>query len=129
MSHLEQLTQTDLQVLKQEEICSLVKKKKNANYIINIVIYLHVWHLSNVLQYPYSKRCIIQLEVIQLITEFTLIMGRIKCSIDESFILEQSNMTHFTLLMSKIRVKERKHHYHSIKISKCNKSFSAVEEN
>ena len=56
-------------------------------------------------------------------------MGRIKCSIGESFILEQSNMTHFTLLMSKIRVKERKHYYHSIKISKCNKSFSAVEEN
>ena len=38
-------------------------------------------------------------------------------------------MTHFTLLMSKIRVKERKHRYHSIKISKCNKSFSAVEDN
>ena len=118
MSHLEQLTQTDLQVLKQEEICSLVKKKKNANYIINIVIYLHVWHLSNVLQYPYSKRCIIQLKVIQLITEFTSIMGKIKCFIDESFILEKGNMTHFTLLMSKIRVKERKHHYHGIKLSK-----------
>ena len=31
-------------------------------------------------------------------------MGKIKCFIDESFILENSNITHFTLLMSKIRV-------------------------
>ena len=103
MSHLQQLTQTDSQALKQE-ICGLVKKKKNVNFTIKIVIYLHVWQLSNVLQYSYSKRCIIQLNVIQLITEFTWIMGKIKCFIDESFILENSNITHFTLLMSKIRV-------------------------
>ena len=103
MSHLQQLTQTDSQALKQE-ICGLVKKKKNVNFTIKIVIYLHVWQLSTVLQYPYSKRCIIQLNVIQLITEFTWIMGKIKCFIDESFILENSNITHFTLLMSKIRV-------------------------
>ena len=103
MSHLQQLTQTDSQALKQE-ICGLVKKKKNVNFTIKIVIYLHVWQLPNVLQYPYSKRCIIQLNVIQLITEFTWIMGKIKCFIDESFILENSNITHFTLLMSKIRV-------------------------
>ena len=70
MSHLQQLTQTDSQALKQE-ICGLVKKKKNVNFTIKIVIYLHVWQLPNVLQYPYSKRCIIQLNVIQLITEFT----------------------------------------------------------
>ena len=129
MSHLEQLTQTDSQDLKREEICGLVKKKKNANFIINIVIYLHAWHISNVLQYPYNKRCIIQLKVIKLITEFTSIMGKIKCFIDELFVLEKGNMTHFTLLLSKITVKEKKHHYHGIKLSKYNKSFSAVEEN
>ena len=38
-------------------------------------------------------------------------------------------MTHFTLLMSNIRVKERKQHYHGIKLSKYNIYFSAVEEN
>ena len=129
MSHLEQLTQTNSQALKREEICGLVKKKKNASFIIDIVIYLHIWHISNVLQYPYSKRCIIQLKVIKLITEFTSIMGKIKCFIDELFILEKSNMTHFTLLLSKITVKEKKHHYHSIKLSKYNKSFSVVKEN
>ena len=31
--------------------------------------------------------------------------------------------------MSKIRVKERKHHYHGIKLSKYNKYFSAVKKN
>ena len=56
-------------------------------------------------------------------------MEKIKCFIDESLIIEKSNMTHFTLFMSKIRVRERKHHYHSIKLLKYNNFFSAVEEN
>ena len=38
MSHLEQLTQTDLQALKREKICSLAKKKKNGIFIISKVI-------------------------------------------------------------------------------------------
>ena len=37
-------------------------------------------------------------------------------------------MVHFTLLVSKIEVKEGKHHHQVIKLSKYNKSFSAVEE-
>ena len=64
MSHLAQLTKRDLQALKQQGICSRVKKKTNANFTINIVIHLHVWHLSNVLQYPYSKTWITQLNII-----------------------------------------------------------------
>ena len=129
MSHLEQFKRTESQTLKPEEICGFVKKKKNAKFIINIAINLHVWHLSNVFQYTYSKTCMIQLKVIQLVTEFISLMGKIKCFIDESFILEKSNTTHFTLLMSEIRVKGRKHHYQGIKLSKYNKAFSAVEEN
>ena len=46
---------------------------------------------------------------------------------DESFYI--LIMTHFSLLMSKIRVKEVKHHYHCIKLSKYNKYVFAVEEN
>ena len=54
-------------------------------------------------------------------------MGKVKCFMDESFYI--LIMAHFSLLMSKIRVKEVKHHYHYIKLSKYNKSFFAVEEN
>ena len=36
VSHLEQLAQTDLQALKRAGICGLVKKWKNANFIINV---------------------------------------------------------------------------------------------
>ena len=108
MSHLEVLTQTDQQALKREEICALVKKKKNANFTINS-------HLSSCLV-P-IKRLVVSLQQEMhnpiksySVTEFTSIMGKIKCFINKSFILEISNMTHFTLLMSKIRVKERKNH-------------------
>ena len=62
------------------------------------------------------------------ITEFTSTMGKLKCLTDESLIQDKSNMTHFTLLMPKIEVKEGKHHNQGIKLSKYNKSFSAVEE-
>ena len=67
-------------------------------------------------------------KAIRRITEFTWTMGKLKCLIDESLVQDQSNMTHFTLLMSKIEVKEGKHHYQGIELSKYNKSFSAVEE-
>ena len=62
------------------------------------------------------------------ITEFTWTMGKLKCLIDESLVQNKSNVTHFSLLMSKIKVKEGKHHYQGVKLSKYNKSFSAVEE-
>ena len=55
-------------------------------------------------------------------------MGKLKCLIDESLVQDKSNMTHFTLLMSKLEVKEGKHHYQGIKLSKNNKYFSVVEE-
>ena len=55
-------------------------------------------------------------------------MHKLKCLIDESLVQDKSNMTHFTLLMSKIEVKEGKHHHQGIKLSKYNKSFSSVEE-
>ena len=67
-------------------------------------------------------------KAIRRITEFTWTMGKLKCLIDESLVQDKSNMTHFTLLMSKIEVKEGKHHYQGIELSKYNKSFSAVEE-
>ena len=108
MSHFEQLAKTDLQPLKQTEICGLVKKWKNANLIINIVIYLDVLAPINVFQY--------------------LSMGKLKCLTDESLVQHKSNMTHFTLLISKIKIKEVKHHYQGIKQSKYNKYFSAVKE-
>ena len=108
MSHLEQLTQTDQQALKREDICALVKKKKNANFTINS-------HLSSCLV-P-IKRLVVSLQQEMhnpiksySVTEFASIIGKIKCFINKSFILEITNMTHFTLLMSKIRVKERKNH-------------------
>ena len=37
-------------------------------------------------------------------------------------------MTHLTLLMSKIKVKEGKHQEQGITLSKYNNSFSAVQE-
>ena len=37
-------------------------------------------------------------------------------------------MTHFALLMLKIRLKEGKRHYEGIKLSEYNKSFSTVKE-
>ena len=67
-------------------------------------------------------------KAIRRITEFTWAMGKLKCLIDESLVQDKSNMSHFTLPMSKIEVKEGKHHCQGIKLSKYNKSFSAVEE-
>ena len=67
-------------------------------------------------------------KAIRRISEFTWTMSKLKCLIDESLVQDKSNMTHFTLLMSKIEVKEGKHHYQGIKLSKYNKFFSAVEE-
>ena len=55
-------------------------------------------------------------------------MGKLKCLIDESLVQDKSNRTHFTLLMSKIEVKEGKHHYQSIKLSKYSNYFSAAEQ-
>ena len=102
MSHLEQLTQTDSQALKRTEICGLVKKWKNANLIINIAIYLAVLA-------PIKRRSVSLQEerhnpvkAIRRITEFTWTI---------------------TLLMSKIEVKEAKHHYQGVKPSKYNKYF------
>ena len=95
MSHLEQLTQTDLQALKWAEICGLVKKWKNANFIINIAIYLDVLVPIKCLAVS------LQEEVHNPVKAF-----------------RKSNMTYFTLLMLKIEVKEGKHHYQGIKLSK-----------
>ena len=62
------------------------------------------------------------------INEFTWTMHKLKCLIDESLVQDKSNMTHLTLLMSKIKVKEGKHQEQGITLSKYNNSFSAVQE-
>ena len=128
MSHLEQLTQTDLQALKLTQICGLVKKWKNANLIINIGIYVDVLAPIKCLSVSLQEERHNPVKAICRITEFTWTMGKLKYLIDESFVQDKSNMTHFRLLMSKIEVKEGKHHYQGLKLSKYNKSFSAVEE-
>lgn len=79
---------------------------------------LMLWHLSDVLQYFYRKRFITQLKAVHRITEFTSAMDRLKWFIDVSFVKDKSNKAHFKLFMSKIEVKERKHHYEGIKLSK-----------
>ena len=128
MSHLEQLMQTDSQALKQTEICGLVKKWKNANSIINIAIYLDILVPIKRLSVLLQEERYNPVEAICRITEFTWTMGKLKCLIDEPLVQDKSSMTHFTLLMSKIEVKEGKHHYQGIKLSKYNKSFPAVKE-
>ena len=55
-------------------------------------------------------------------------MVKLKCLIDPSLVQDKSDMTHFTLPMSKMEVKEGKYHCQGIKLSKYHKSFSAVEE-
>ena len=45
-------------------------------------------------------------KAIRRITEFTWAMGKLKCLIDESLVQDKSNMSYFTLPMSKIEVKE-----------------------
>ena len=73
--------------------------------IINIVIYLDVLapikHLSVLLQ----KERHDPVKAIQRITKFTWTMGRPKCLIDETVVQDKHNMTHFKLLLSKIKVK------------------------
>ena len=136
MLHLEQPAQTDSQALKRTEICGLVNKWKNANLIIdvatdvaNIAIYLDVLAPIKRLSVSLKEERYNPVIAIRRITEFTWTMGKLKCLTDESLVQDKSNMTHFTLLMSKIKVKEGKHHYQGIKLSKYNTSFSAVEEN
>ena len=109
MSHLEQLAQTDSQALKQTEICGLVKKCKNANLIINIAIYLDVLAPIKRLSVSLHEERHSPAKATCRIAEFAWTMGKLKCLIHESLVQDKSNMTHFTLLMSKIEVKEGKH--------------------
>ena len=128
MSHLEQLAQTNSEALKRTEICGVVKKWKNVNLTINIAIYIDVLAPIKRLSVSSQKERHNPVKAIRRITEFTWTIGKLKGLIDESLVQDKSNMTHFTLLMSKVEVKEGKHHYQDIKLSKYNKSFSAVEE-
>ena len=128
LSHLEQLGQADSQALKLTKICGIVKKWKYANLIINITIYLDVLAAIKHLSVSFQGDRHNPIKAIPRITEFTWTMGKPQRLIDESLVQDKSNMTHFTLLMSKIKVKEGTHHYQGITLSKYNKSFSAVKE-
>ena len=111
---------TDSQALKRTEICGLIKKWKNSNLIINIAIYLDVLAPIKRLSVSLHEERHSPAKAICRITEFAWTMGKLKCLIDESLVQDKSNMTHFTLLMPKIEVKEGKNHYQGIKLSKYN---------
>ena len=96
--------------------------------IINIAIYLDVLAPIKSLSVSLHEERHSPVKAICRIAEFAWTMGKLKCLIDESLVQDKSNMTHFTLLMSKIEVKEGKQHYQGTELSKYNKSFSAVKE-
>ena len=117
-----------LGTVRTNRFASLVKKWKNTNLIINIAIYLDVSAPIKRLSVSLQEERHNPVKAIRRISEFTWNMGKLKCLIDESLVQDKSNMTHFTLLMPKVEVKEGKHYHQGIKLSKYNKSFSAVEE-
>ena len=53
-------------------------------------------------------------------------MAKLKLLIDESLDQKQKHMTYFTLFLSKVELKDSKHNYQDINLSKYKRSIKAV---
>ena len=75
---MEQFAHTGLQAWKQVEICGLVKKWKNANFLINIAIYLDVLalvkHLAGEERVGACSCCVSTMDLRRLIINHSFII-------------------------------------------------------